>query len=316
MLFKKLVGVRGRDHLHNDVFFSCSSGIPEVNIIFFGGDIQNEAQIMEKHRDNRHYVKWSLDATSELLIGRLSDSFPNGRGAHLWVIRASRWILQTFACYDNFVQTSDTGLPNFSGVHGFGRTTAWCHLNSLLSNAVLAINAENPEIHATTELPCCIIGFSKGSCVTTQLLYELGVFADLPDFLSIPLISQTSSLVWLDAGHNGQSHLWPTSTHSLSRLPFLQKIPKIYAFATPYELCDQNRPWNRRDFITFLRLLKLNKLPHHVDTMFKGEHWDFEAFDCDQEEIGATLDSHFEILSTFPIDLCVSSLAFTRHLGS
>nr|VZH95512.1 unnamed protein product [Spirometra erinaceieuropaei] len=79
MLFKKLVGVRGRDHLHNDVFFSCSSGIPEVNIIFFGGDIQNEAQIMEKHRDNRHYVKWSLDATSELLIGRLSDSFPNGR---------------------------------------------------------------------------------------------------------------------------------------------------------------------------------------------------------------------------------------------
>ncbi|VDM00514.1 unnamed protein product [Schistocephalus solidus] len=271
---------------------------------------------MEKHRDNRRYVKWSLDATSELFTRRLSALFSNGKGAHLWVMRASRWVLQTFACYDNFVQTSETGLPNFSGVHGFGRATAWCHLDSLLNNAVSAINEECPEVHATADLPCCIIGFSKGSCVTTQLLYELGVFADLPVFLSIPLVSRTLSLVWLDAGHNGQSHLWPSSPHNLSRLSFLQKLPKIFAFATPYELCDKNRPWNRRDFVAFLRLLKLNKLPHHVDTMFKGEHWDFEAFDCDQEEIGATLDTHFEILSTFPIDLCVSPPVLTHHLGN
>lgn len=190
---------------------------------------------MAKHRDNKQYQKWSLDAVSRLFIERL----PIDAGIHIWIVLASRWTSSdTFACYDNFIRSSnDTGAPDFSGVHGFGRTSSWFHLSKLLHNAVDQVNAESEFLMASVDLPCSLIGFSKGGCVITQLFYELGVFVDLPTFLDIPLVSRVFSMTWLDAGHNGQSHLWPTWTWALSRLKGLPfTIPMLHVYATPYEV--------------------------------------------------------------------------------
>uniref|UniRef100_A0A5K3F1R5 UPF0565 protein C2orf69 homolog n=1 Tax=Mesocestoides corti TaxID=53468 RepID=A0A5K3F1R5_MESCO len=297
----RLPGVEGRDHLTNDIFFSsCGSG-PIVNIVFFGGDIQNEADIMRVRPENRCYAdKWSYESVAQLLLSRLEGVC----GVHLWIVRASRWLLQTFACYDNFMRCNESGAPDFSGVHSLRgcSTSAWLHLDALLQNAVTYVNG------ASTECPCAIIGFSKGACVVTQLTYELGLYVDLPVFLGIPLISRVISLTWLDAGHNGQTHLWPTWTVALSRLKYRPSIPKLFVFATPYELCDKNRPWNRRDFNTFLHILSTFNLPYHVETFYKGHRWDhLTEANSIPGAFCPTIESHFEILASFPVNLCVST---------
>lgn len=189
---------------------------------------------MSSHRDNRRYAeKWSYESVANSLLTRVGGVVP---GAHLWIVRASRWLVQTFACYDHFLRCNETGVPDFSGVHSFGGSclSAWRHLNALLTNAVTRIEG------ARCDLPCAIIGFSKGASVITQLLYELGVYVDLPAFREIPLVMRTRSLTWLDAGHNGQSHLWPTWEVALSRLSHhIAPLPQLYAFATPYEVSSK-----------------------------------------------------------------------------
>lgn len=171
--------------------------------------------------------KWSFEAVASLILNRLEGV----SGVHLWIVRASRWFLDTFACYTNFVRYNTHGVPDYSGIHGIGGTSsAWRHLDALLKNAAAAVNG------ASVELPCVIIGFSKGGSVVTQLLYELGMFFDLPEFSDVNLTSQVVSLTWLDSGHNGVTHLWPTWTIPLARLRRYPSPPKLLVFATPYEV--------------------------------------------------------------------------------
>ncbi|KAH9283901.1 UPF0565 protein C2orf69 -like protein [Echinococcus granulosus] len=295
LTFIYLPAVEGRDHLKNDVFFSSRGDRPNANLVLFCGDAQNEFSIMSAHPQFGGLAeKWSFEAVASLLLNRLEGV----SGVHLWIVRASRWSLDTFACYTNFVRYSGNGVPDYSGIHGIGDTSpAWRHLDALLKNAATAVNG------ACAELPCAIIGFSKGGSVVTQLFYELGMFFDLPEFSDIHLTSQVVSLTWLDSGHNGVTHLWPTWTIPLARLRRYPSLPKLFVFATPYELCDENRPWNSRDFGTFIRLLEAFRLPYYSDTFYKGHHWDY-SFDFPQT-LRVSINSHFEILACFPIQLCM-----------
>ncbi|KAL5110640.1 hypothetical protein TcWFU_007288 [Taenia crassiceps] len=295
LTFVCLPAVKGRDHLENDVFFASRGDRPSVNVVLFCGDVQNEFSVMSADPQFGGLAeKWSFEAVASLILSRLESV----SGVHLWIVRASRWFLDTIACYTNFVRYNANGVPDYSGIHGIGGTSsAWRHLDALLKNAVAAVNG------ASAELPCVIIGFSKGGSVVTQLLYELGMFFDLPEFSDVNLTSQVVSLTWLDSGHNGVTHLWPTWTIPLARLRRCPSPPKLLVFATPYELCDENRPWNNRDFRTFICLLKSFRLPFYFDTFYKGHHWDY-SFEFSQT-FRVTIDSHFEILACFPIHLCM-----------
>lgn len=290
---------------------------------------------MSKARGGSHYAeRWSYEALArKVLLDRLGKDI---EGAHLWIVHASRWLNNIYAGYDNFLRCDQTGTPDFSGLHGISGGAsccggpfpkAWIHLSALIDRAVNRVEG------ASSRLPCAIIGFSKGASVVTQLFYELAVCDSGSNLPSLPLMEQVRSMSWLDSGHNGQTHLWPTWEYALSRLSHShpRRLPLLFVFGTPYEvtifvyslsgflayliplffqLCDKSRPWNRRDFKTFINLLTSLNIPHVSDTFFRGEHWDYTSCDCElvsaESPQNIDLESHFEILSTFPLRMCLA----------
>lgn len=173
--------------------------------------------------------KWSYESVAKLLLDRIGSTSV----IHLWIIRASRWSQNTFAFYDNFVRYNTDGSPDYSGINNVGGTTfaAWRHLDALMIKAVSGVK------DASIDVPCAIIGFSKGCSVLTQFVYEMGLFFDERKFVDLRFPSRLSSLTWLDSGHNGVSHLWPTWTVPLARLRHYPSLPKLFIFATPYQVC-------------------------------------------------------------------------------
>ncbi|KAM3179403.1 hypothetical protein ACTXT7_000614 [Hymenolepis weldensis] len=295
--------------------------------------------------------KWSYESVAKLLLDRSGST----SGVHLWIIRASRWSQNTLAFYDNFVRYNSAGAPDYSGISNVGGTSfaAWRHLDALMINAVSGVEG------ASIDVPCAIIGFSKGCSVMNQLIYEMGLFFDEREFIEdLQIPSRVFSLTWLDSGHNGVSHLWPTWTVPLARLRHFPSLPKLFIFATPYQqpnacyaillmrswlikvevISDSvqilavltsgigciivvidfdiripiymhllrlteghwkersDRPWNFRDFNTFLRTLQAYRLPFYSDTFFKGVHWQCPPSDGTQMLPGVSIEAHFEIL--------------------
>ncbi|KAM7538060.1 hypothetical protein Aperf_G00000069175 [Anoplocephala perfoliata] len=298
MRMVSLLNVEGRDSLKNDIFFFSNGDRPDVNIILFCGDLQNESIIMSAHCQFGSFAeKWSYESVAKLLLDRIGLASI----IHLWIIRASRWSQNTLAFYDNFVHYNTDGSPDYSGISNVGGTSfaAWRHLDALMIKAVSSIK------DASINVPCAIIGFSKGCSVLTQFIYELGLFFDESYFVDyLHVTSRLSSLTWLDSGHNGVNHLWPTWTVPLARLRQHPSLPKLLIFATPYQLCS-DRPWNFRDFSTFLDILRTYKLPFYSDTFYKGVHWQCPPEGPQMERV--SIDAHFEILECFPIHLCISS---------
>lgn len=173
--------------------------------------------------------KWSYEGVAKLFFDRMGSETI----VHLWIIRASRWTQNTFAFYDHFVRYTAAGVPDYSGISNVAGTSfaAWRHLNTLMCNAVSRIEG------ASVDIPCSIIGFSKGCSVLTQLIYEMGFYFEDQEFIEdLRIHSKLISLTWLDSGHIGVSHLWPTWTLSLSRLRNFASVPKLFIFATPYQV--------------------------------------------------------------------------------
>ena len=63
-------------------------------------------EAMERHRDNRRYSAWSLEATAELLARRFPD-------AHVWLVRPLKMTLGTFSEFANFLTHDAQGVPEF-----------------------------------------------------------------------------------------------------------------------------------------------------------------------------------------------------------
>ena len=79
---------------------------------------------MAAHSSNKAWVQWDLETTSKLLSKRFPGSF-------IWVVKSSRLHVGTYACYDNFVETSVFGVPDHNTNIG-----AIPHLRLLLDTAV------------------------------------------------------------------------------------------------------------------------------------------------------------------------------------
>lgn len=99
-----------------------------VHSAYFTSDLvyfQDYEENMERHAHNKKWKQWNLESTARILEKRFPYSF-------VWVVRPSWHHLNTFACYQNFVEANMFGVPDHRN-HEYG---ALKHLRALLENAV------------------------------------------------------------------------------------------------------------------------------------------------------------------------------------
>ena len=94
--------VEGSPGCYNDVivFPYVDSGKQlqaKRNFVFFGGDIQDYPEEMQKNPTSRRYSKWNLIDTGRLLAERINRSPSLSAQANLLVIRADAFHLKCFA---------------------------------------------------------------------------------------------------------------------------------------------------------------------------------------------------------------------------
>ena len=128
---KILKRIEGMTEKFNDIVVSTKKGSRHL-VCYFGGDVQNLSEVMTSHRDHGKYVNYSVENTVEKLRG-LNDN-------HLSVlcVLPSRMERNTFACYDNFVDSNLCGAPNHDTNRGYLRAAK--HLSKLLQNVDQALS--------------------------------------------------------------------------------------------------------------------------------------------------------------------------------
>lgn len=273
-----LKGVRGFGGRCNDLLYASSHGTdkcPKSRVVYFGGDVQNCEDNMLAHRDNQRYIKWSLEKTCL----HLSMAFKNSQ---IFVVRPSRMYLNTFSCYDNFVDSNMTGAP----VHSSDQH-AIHHVFELLTSATTLIAESDTchllsnETHRIEDVPHVLIAFSKGCVVLNQMVYELENAMKVPHLKNF--VSSIQTMYWLDGGHSGGSHVWLTDSTLLETLA--KSGIEINVHLTPYQIADCQRPWIKKEEKIFSsKLQKLNakfkRVMHFTDE-------------------DPSLDNHFRILESF-----------------
>ncbi|CAL1582647.1 unnamed protein product [Knipowitschia caucasica] len=249
------------------------------HVVFFHGDIQNFQEEMRLHSDAAPWSCWSLEWAARVLGRRFPDS-------DVWVVRASMMYLHKFSCYQHFVHCNMFGAPEHSGyVAGRG---AFCHLRSLLSNAMQRASPPlplSPADGADSPLPAdfslTLVGFSKGCVVLNQLLYELpGARLDPP---MSGFVRRISDMFWLDGGHPGGSETWVTEREVLRELA--QSGISVHAHVTPYEVCDPMRAWVGREHEAFVKTLE-----EYGACPSKKLHFEDEP---------ASIENHFRVIQEF-----------------
>ena len=101
---------------------------------------------MERHSDNKKWKQWNLESTAKILEKRFPNSF-------VWVVRPSRYHLNTFACYQNFVETNMFGVPD----HRNPEYGTLKHLRALLEAAVRKSKCDHrvPRLTIASSKPIC-----------------------------------------------------------------------------------------------------------------------------------------------------------------
>ncbi|KAM0729601.1 Mitochondrial protein C2orf69 [Formica fusca] len=235
--WKNIPGIPGRC---NDVLYTPPKLQPTHDLlVFFGGDVQDIRENMEKHSDSKKYMKWNLENTATIL----SEQFPR---SHVFIVRPSRMLLTkhaVFSCFDNFVPGDKYGTPSFCPMH-----KALKHLRELLLCCLehiktLKMEEDIDDIRNIEATNLNLMGFSKGCAVLNQFLYEFHYYAENPsENININnFIKLIKSMWWLDGGHNGSKNTWITE-HSILR-SFAKLRINAHVHVTPYQVRDIHRPW-------------------------------------------------------------------------
>ncbi|XP_013396861.1 UPF0565 protein C2orf69 homolog [Lingula anatina] len=281
----RLIQIHGEDDRKNDIIFCGDIRNAVSHIIFFGGDVQDYPENMLAHRDNKHHIKWSLEATAKLLY----QKHPNSA---IWVIKPANMYIKTFSSFSNFVDCSEIGVPSPEPTdHG-----AFRHLQKLFLMGVLqAYTIPAEETHATcpsdnassephpaaTTLPISVVGFSKGCVVLNQLLFELQAAKADPELGKF--VSQVQSMYWLDGGHNGGSKTWVTDRTILSSL--VGTNIEVHVHVTPYQINDPMRKWIGKEEKKFVEELEKLGVKVKETVHFKDEP--------------RSIENHFRVLEEF-----------------
>lgn len=232
---------------------------------------------MKSHPDNFRFEEWNLESTAQLL----SNRFPS---SHIWVIKPATMELKTFSVYSNFLAWVEVSKPLF----GAGQKS-WRHLSKLLRSAVERMNSEYENKTANTctrdeicgtfddALPLVIVGFSKGSVVLNQLVY------DLESTTEVEFVRQVRAMYWLDGGHNGGSKVWITDEKVLR--PLVAYGIEVVVHVTPYQIKDPSRPWIGREHKQFVS--QMTRLGGRITNVV---HYGNEE---------RSIENHFKLLTKF-----------------
>jgi len=239
------------------LFLAASSTLKteKGSLVFFPGDVQDLSQLQQQHRDNRRYITWSLENTTQIL----SNAFPD---RNIFTVRPARKSYQTFSCFENFVESDCIGSPTYSQDHG-----AIKHLALLLENALQAAN------HPQTTLGggLIIVGFSKGVVVQNQILHELCSCVEQDKAPEV----EVARLVWLDGGHNGGKGTSVTDRNIVQN--FARLGIKVSIRVTPYQYKDSRRPWIHEEERIFYKLLNKFEVDVEHSVHFEDEEPSIEA---------------------------------------
>ncbi|XP_045516073.1 mitochondrial protein C2orf69 homolog isoform X3 [Pieris brassicae] len=277
MLPLRLRRVSGHEGRENDILFHPPRSKPPTpeTLVFFGGDVQDYEEVMQAHRDNRNYVRWSLENTARLL----SEHFPT---KHIVVVRPARIEYKSFSCYDNFVPSSNAGVPEHTPTH-----SALHHLEKLLQEvgsrikampvrqlceAVVSLFSDDVEQSCSRK-----DGDSNGATKCDAVKGE-------SDDDDAQFIERIQSMWWLDGGHAGGKNTWITARSLLETLARLDV--NVYVHVSPYQVNDEGRPWIGREEKTFSSLL--HRLGAKIERYVHAE--------------GSTrysLNTHFNVLANF-----------------
>lgn len=145
---------------------------------------------------------------------------------------------KTFSCFKNFVPSNNCGAPEFTPMH-----FALQHLEKLLTNLseklIDMINNDSDDdlklkekfheedLHLENN-NLKLIGFSKGTVVLNQFLYEFHYLKTLTpdDQTSMNIVNKIKDMYWLDGGHSGGKNTWITSRPLLETLTRLGKCSR------------------------------------------------------------------------------------------
>ncbi|XP_014481358.1 PREDICTED: UPF0565 protein C2orf69 homolog isoform X1 [Dinoponera quadriceps] len=239
-IWKNIPGIPGRC---NDVLYTRPKSLPTSNLlVFFGGDVQDTRENMERHPDSKEYMKWSLENTATIL----SEQFPS---SHIFVIRPVRMSITrsaVFSCFDNFVSGDKYGTPSFCPMH-----KALKHLRELLMCCLEHVKTlrmrEDIDDYNIETTNLSLMGFSKGCAVLNQFLHEFHYYQEHPnnDTDIRGFTKLIRDMWWLDAGHNGPRNTWITEQSVLRSFAKLKINTHIHV--TPYQVRDTYRPWIREE---------------------------------------------------------------------
>lgn len=220
---------------------------------------------MIRHPQNKQFVKWCLEKTAAIL----SRHFPT---SSIYIVRAARFHLNTFACYENFTTCNDIGVPTFDST-----CNSLLHLQLLLRNckSQMNITEDNERL--------ILVGFSKGCVVLNQILYAFHTARKEDNDDLRPFISRISDIYWLDGGHSGQDDTWVIDPEILRSYAKLNIATHIHV--TPYQVQCPTRPWIAKEEKLFHK--KLQELNVNIDRRLHFVNSD------------RTLQTHFNILQKF-----------------
>lgn len=288
---KILTGVEGLDGKKNDIIYHPGrNSVPGSAVVYFGGDIQDYREKMQIHRDHKVHVKWSLEETAILLHDRFPES-------DIFVVKPLRMHLNTFSCYDNFVEGNNFGVPNHSM-----NTDSLRHLMLLLRTLKHVIY--NSTFHDISEQQECfemphsessdnqdlpfhhltLIGFSKGCIVLNQLVHAFAVLMDQSsegDLMTF--IKSIEVMYWLDGGHSGGCQTWVTGEMLLRSLAETKISIRIHV--TPYQVQCDTRPRIGKEEKIFRETLRRMNADIQRTLHFEEEPRSFE--------------NHFRVLEVF-----------------
>lgn len=302
---RRFHSILGYEERVNDVIYCPPQSKTNAvdTVVYFGGDVQDYAENMEKQRDGKKYVQWNLENTALLL----HKKFPT---SHIVVIKPSRMEYLTFSCYKNFVNCNDFGIPEHCPDY-----SAIDHLEQILKNVEKRVNSSEEEAAHSQEEPTSerrescrdliLIGFSKGCVVLNQLSTELhhrAVATDQSERVCC-FRERIREMYWLDGGHSGGRNTWITSKPILKTLAELQEVT-MHVHVTPYQVEDQRRPWIRKEERIFT-----DTLGRYGATLNRFLHFSEEGVERNAESTVSTADTtidismHFNVLNVFKPDV-------------
>lgn len=223
------------------------------------------------HRDNKRYVEWNLEATSQ----KINKKFPQSL---VLTIKPSNMYLMTFSVYSNFVEFFELAKPLHCQDYG-----ALTHLYELY-HAVLKIISEKHGVELQKNVPIHIIGFSKGCVVLNQFVFE---FPSIDKNEKVrQFVHCFHSMYWLDGGHcGGPENTYVTQDEELKTLASMSC--QIFIHVTPYQIKDPLRTWiGKQEAKFYKKLKKFNACVHRVI------HFDSEP---------ASIENHFRVLEEFKV---------------